>query len=125
MKIRRHMPIAHDIEVPFEWLSAVYHRCPGALYVGLGLWFGRGMTDNAFMLLQQEDLARFLGVSKRTVQRHLRQLEDARLIYTDRRPGKLTVVYINANPARPMIVKIKDEAQLEAELNPNSVNQKF
>ncbi len=83
--------------IPWLWLRSVEHICGGCLYVAIGLWHWRAVTKSTTFDINQGKLADFLGKSRRTIQRHMRVLEDGGFIDIERPAGCKIVVTLHEN----------------------------
>ncbi len=79
--------------VPLGWLERA-GRLPGkALHVGMFLWFRVGLTKAMTVKPSYEELNR-LGVLPDAFRRALKKLEEAKLVTTDKHPGRKTRITI-------------------------------
>jgi len=80
--------------IPWLWVRAAHGLSPSGLLVALGLWHCRYLFDNVVFTVGIRELAEFLGLSYRTVQRTIHKLGDAGMIQVTRRPGEAHILTV-------------------------------
>ena len=84
--------------IPWDWILAAYAAGPSCLPVALALWHGRMLAHSPTYRLPMKRLAKFVGLSHRTVQRRIADLEEAGLIKVEEQSGKRHVYTVIENP---------------------------
>jgi len=81
--------------VPLSWLVKAAGLGKSALMVGLVLWYMDGMRGQRSFRLSRGDIARLFKISRWTVLRGIKRLEQHNLIFVLREPGHKLVVTMN------------------------------
>jgi DNA-binding MarR family transcriptional regulator len=84
---RRVTPDQFPGPIPWIWVRKAHSLSPSSLLVALGLWHCRHLFDNIVFTVGIRELAEFLGISYRTVQRTVHVLSGAGMIQVTRRLG--------------------------------------
>ena len=79
--------------IPWRWLTKVANLSGKTLHVGIALKLLVGLKKTNVVKMQSARLVE-LGVSRQCYSRALKELEDARLITVDRKPGQTPWVTI-------------------------------
>jgi DNA-binding transcriptional ArsR family regulator len=80
--------------IPLEWICTAHSLGGSAGAVGVILYYFSGLRKSQVFKVGLADIARIIGVSRDTVRRGLRALEDSGLVDVSRVPGNKAQVRI-------------------------------